>query len=196
MVEANEESDVISDRVKGALEFVKAHGGHIGTAPFGYMAVRGAPVEGGKYQPLSLVEHPEEFAIIKRIVYSVENRTELDKRVHRYHGICNVISDMLNEENVTRRGLVWTPQAVKALYKKHKGVSTCADDFDETACEVCREKHSKRGNEMILCDGCDKGFHIKCIGKSSVPSGKFYCGVICQYASMALGGKGKELEQS
>ncbi|RKF81835.1 Origin recognition complex subunit 4 [Golovinomyces cichoracearum] len=40
---------------------------------------------------------------------------------------------------------------------------------DDTACEVCGRYDSKKKNPMLLCDGCDFGYHIKCIGLSKEP---------------------------
>lgn len=195
LVEANEESDVISDRVTGAIEFIKKCGGHIGVAPYGYMTVRSesVAVEGGTYRPLILESNPSEMSIIKRIIYYVENRTELDDIIEQQPprfrvGICNMIADTFNNEGLTRRGKMWTPGSVKALYKKFKDdISHESIENDEgQLCEICHEGHSEKGNEMVLCDTCDKGYHIECIHVRKVPKNAFYCSVMCQYSTMKL----------
>ncbi|THH02163.1 hypothetical protein EW026_g654 [Hermanssonia centrifuga] len=45
----------------------------------------------------------------------------------------------------------------------------------EPHCEVCQKKD--RGEEMLLCDGCDCGFHIFCLDPplSSIPKGQWFC---------------------
>jgi hypothetical protein len=43
--------------------------------------------------------------------------------------------------------------------------------FDpDKACEKCHSPHNER--EMLLCDGCDRGYHIKCIGMARLPRHK------------------------
>ncbi|KAF6843947.1 origin recognition complex subunit 4 [Colletotrichum musicola] len=49
------------------------------------------------------------------------------------------------------------------------------EDEDEDLCEVCSKPDSKPGNRMLLCDGCDKGYHQKCCGVPKVPKGDWYC---------------------
>lgn len=43
------------------------------------------------------------------------------------------------------------------------------------ACTVCRRTDGE--DEMLLCDCCDKGFHMKCLpdGPTTVPPGDWYC---------------------
>ncbi|KZT24551.1 hypothetical protein NEOLEDRAFT_1134959 [Neolentinus lepideus HHB14362 ss-1] len=45
----------------------------------------------------------------------------------------------------------------------------------ETSCEVCHKKN--RGEEMLLCDGCDCGFHMFCLDPplTSIPKGQWFC---------------------
>lgn len=195
LVEANEESDVISDRVRGATEFIKGHGGHIGIAPYGFMTVRSdnPAIEGGTYRPLVLQTNNEEMAVVKRIVHHVNCRTHLDEinegqPKHLQVGICNLIADMLNCEGILKRGKTWTPESVKGIYKKFKDDISLSSSFEDVGelCEICHEGHSEKGNEMVLCDKCDKGFHIKCINMKRVPKNSFYCSVMCQYAEMSL----------
>jgi hypothetical protein len=33
---------------------------------------------------------------------------------------------------------------------------------DDVACQVCAGQHGAAS--MLLCDGCDRGFHMRCIG--------------------------------
>ncbi|EMD40413.1 hypothetical protein CERSUDRAFT_111018 [Gelatoporia subvermispora B] len=42
-------------------------------------------------------------------------------------------------------------------------------------CEVCQKKN--HGQEMLLCDGCDCGFHTFCLDPplSSIPKGQWFC---------------------
>jgi hypothetical protein len=43
------------------------------------------------------------------------------------------------------------------------------------ACEVCQKKSEQKNNEMLLCDYCNKGFHLKCIDMEKVPTNDWYC---------------------
>ncbi|KDQ64458.1 hypothetical protein JAAARDRAFT_201792 [Jaapia argillacea MUCL 33604] len=45
----------------------------------------------------------------------------------------------------------------------------------ETSCEVCGKKN--RGEEMLLCDGCDCGFHMFCLDPplATIPKGQWFC---------------------
>lgn len=46
---------------------------------------------------------------------------------------------------------------------------------DPTYCEVCGM--SDREDRMLLCDGCDLGFHLECLNPplQAVPVGSWYC---------------------
>ncbi|EIW76301.1 hypothetical protein CONPUDRAFT_139698 [Coniophora puteana RWD-64-598 SS2] len=48
-------------------------------------------------------------------------------------------------------------------------------DKQEQSCEICQKKN--RGEEMLLCDGCDCGFHMFCLDPplSSIPKGQWFC---------------------
>ncbi|KAL4247157.1 [histone H3]-trimethyl-L-lysine(4) demethylase [Abortiporus biennis] len=45
----------------------------------------------------------------------------------------------------------------------------------EPHCEVCQKKD--RGEQMLLCDGCDCGFHMFCLDPplTTIPKGEWYC---------------------
>ena len=43
-------------------------------------------------------------------------------------------------------------------------------------CDVCNQLFSIKRNLMLLCDGCDKGFHKHCIGLDRIPRAKeWFC---------------------
>ena len=50
------------------------------------------------------------------------------------------------------------------------------DSEDDTACEICGGTDD--GDKMILCDDCDKGYHLHCLNPplESVPEGDWRCG--------------------
>ncbi|KAI0312283.1 hypothetical protein OF83DRAFT_1146906 [Amylostereum chailletii] len=49
------------------------------------------------------------------------------------------------------------------------------DDSPEQPCEMCHK--NDRGEEMLLCDGCDCGFHMFCLDPPllSIPKGQWFC---------------------
>ena len=50
-----------------------------------------------------------------------------------------------------------------------------ADDDNDTRCEVCGSR--RRARTMLLCDGCDCGFHTTCVGLTEIPAGDWLCAV-------------------
>ena len=45
----------------------------------------------------------------------------------------------------------------------------------DVACVTCGDKSSEEHNEIILCDGCTVGAHMKCLGFRKVPDGDWWC---------------------
>lgn len=45
--------------------------------------------------------------------------------------------------------------------------------YDDTICQVCHDGGSE--DVMLLCDGCDKGFHTHCVQLRLVPRGAWHC---------------------
>ena len=187
-VDANEESDVISDRVRGAISHIRARNGHVGTPSFGYKTERITRALGQSYCPRKLVANPKEMALVNRIIYYVDTNTELDDiATEAGVGICNVIADTLNAENKLCRGKPWTQFRVRDIYKtfappKGEERDEETEFIDETdPCEICKGVDSVDSNPIILCDCCDRGFHMKCMKMASVPDGKFFCSMLCQF---------------
>ncbi|KHJ30796.1 putative origin recognition complex subunit [Erysiphe necator] len=84
-----------------------------------------------------------------------------------------VTTDTRNETDLGFKDLPVTVVAKKKQNKKKPTsnvVSISASLEDDTACEVCRRYDSKKKNPMLLCDGCDSGYHVKCIGLAKEPS--------------------------
>lgn len=47
------------------------------------------------------------------------------------------------------------------------------DDSDTQPCPVCDEDDNE--DVLLLCDGCDVGYHTYCVGLDSVPVGHWFC---------------------
>ena len=46
-------------------------------------------------------------------------------------------------------------------------------DYSATVCKVC--ENGDNGSQLLLCDGCDRGFHTFCIGLIGIPHGDWFC---------------------
>ncbi|KAF8265161.1 hypothetical protein EI94DRAFT_1736530 [Lactarius quietus] len=70
-----------------------------------------------------------------------------------------------------------TPGSKKAANRIAATESAKDDDMDssELPCEVCHK--NDRGEEMLLCDNCDCGFHMFCLDPklTTVPRGQWFC---------------------
>ena len=47
------------------------------------------------------------------------------------------------------------------------------DPLNNIYCQICKERDET--NLMILCDNCNHGFHLSCIGMPNTPNGYWYC---------------------
>lgn len=61
------------------------------------------------------------------------------------------------------------------IMAKAKYVVLERDDYDDVRCEECGS--GDRDDELLLCDKCDKGFHMKCVSPIvvRVPIGSWLC---------------------
>ncbi|KAF8821199.1 PHD-finger domain-containing protein [Cardiosporidium cionae] len=51
---------------------------------------------------------------------------------------------------------------------------------DDVLCGVCFGGECEEGNQILLCDGCDKGVHQACYGITIIPDGKWFCS-LCEW---------------
>lgn len=63
----------------------------------------------------------------------------------------------------------------KPKNKCKKGAISRSSDYSETACEECGRGDG--ADKMLLCDTCDKGYHMYCLCPIvvKVPAGKWFC---------------------
>lgn len=71
---------------------------------------------------------------------------------------------------------------VTASVKKSKKVQEVQEEeeveehFNNDFCGVCTKTHQRKGNKMVLCDGCEFAVHMKCYNLASLPEGDtWYC---------------------
>ena len=65
-----------------------------------------------------------------------------------------------------------TATATSATATATSATATAAN-FEDVACRVCSCKDDEAN--MLLCDGCDDGFHTSCINLSEIPLGDWFC---------------------
>ena len=58
---------------------------------------------------------------------------------------------------------------------KGSNLSSSPDVFADTACCICEEGEDERGDNMLLCDGCNRGYHLECLHLKTVPKGEWLC---------------------
>ncbi|KAB5536049.1 origin recognition complex subunit 4 C-terminus-domain-containing protein [Coniochaeta sp. 2T2.1] len=46
---------------------------------------------------------------------------------------------------------------------------------EEEVCSICKKPDSKKGNEILFCDGCDMAVHQKCYNVPTIPEGDWLC---------------------
>jgi origin recognition complex subunit 4 len=49
------------------------------------------------------------------------------------------------------------------------------EETEEAVCSVCLKPSSRKGNEILYCDGCDVAVHQRCGGVAHIPDGDWYC---------------------
>ena len=53
--------------------------------------------------------------------------------------------------------------------RKKRIVDTKVNDEDDR-CFICED-----GGDLLICDGCEKSYHLQCVGLSEVPQGDWFC---------------------
>lgn len=64
---------------------------------------------------------------------------------------------------------------VREIAVKEKTTECKVDEVEFTHCEICNR--SDREDVMLLCDGCDAGYHMDCLMPplTEIPEGSWYC---------------------
>lgn len=66
-------------------------------------------------------------------------------------------------------------RTITDVMKTAKRVAIPRDDYSKLTCSICGS--GEKDEEMLLCDGCDNGFHMMCLRPVvvRVPMGSWYC---------------------
>lgn len=64
-----------------------------------------------------------------------------------------------------------TKKAVSAKEEEEES----EESEDEEVCVICSKPDSKRGNEIIFCDNCNKAVHQKCYNVPDIPEDDWFC---------------------
>ncbi|KAG9230465.1 origin recognition complex subunit 4 C-terminus-domain-containing protein [Amylocarpus encephaloides] len=63
-----------------------------------------------------------------------------------------------------------------AVEQVHADVDESEEESEEdTACSICSKLNSRKGNQILLCDKCNSGFHQKCCAVLVIPEGEWFC---------------------
>jgi hypothetical protein len=115
---------------------------------------------------------------------SGEALSELRPCEHVYHAAC--IAPWLAAQNTCPQcrvrvvarwgracGLQVVPPADAFREQLHGGAAGGRMPYDDTVCQVCHDGGAE--DVMLLCDGCDKGFHTHCVQLRCIPLGLWHC---------------------
>ena len=63
----------------------------------------------------------------------------------------------------------------KTLDEDDTALAAAIAHYDSVCCELCMD--GGREHELVLCDGCDRGWHISCMNppRATVPEGVWFC---------------------
>ncbi|KAJ1376717.1 Zinc finger, PHD-type [Sesbania bispinosa] len=66
-------------------------------------------------------------------------------------------------------------RSMKDIMERARYVVVECEDYNDLTCDQCRS--DERAEELLLCDKCDKGFHMKCVRPIvvRVPNGSWLC---------------------
>lgn len=83
--------------------------------------------------------------------------------------------DRLQFTSITVRDRFENGNIVRKIQVEASNTELNLDDVDLTHCEVC--SHTDREDQMLLCDGCNRGYHMDCLSPplTEIPESSWYC---------------------
>ena len=64
---------------------------------------------------------------------------------------------------------------------QHIGRGFSSSQAADAACFLCGDTKTTRKNQIVFCDGCDCGYHQKCVNLKAIPEGEWFCSPECQH---------------
>ncbi len=115
----------------------------------------------------------EPHPILEALLGSVDwngHRLALMNIVGRY--LADVLAARSGMLNVSRATPAMSPAALPTWVSRTVKVAE-----RDIACQCCQQQVSKQHNAMLLCDGCDCGYHQRCLAQPlvKVPKGNWLC---------------------
>lgn len=136
IIYAQQESDIISERIKRSIKTKRENGSYIGSIPpYGKKIIKN---DDKKY---SLdINYTEQFIIEKIIKLYNEGKKNSD------------ISDNLNSNNILRRNKKWTIYSIKRIINDHI-INFNMNNMTKTLMEINKiSSNKKRKNDNMICD--------------------------------------------
>jgi len=87
-------------------------------------------------------------------------------RMHRF-------MRMKSDEKCGHCKMCLNPTAKKACLTRRAEMEPITYPADDTVCEEC--KLGDNAEQLMLCDGCDDGYHSYCVKLKEVPKGDWFC---------------------
>lgn len=132
---AENESEMISDRVRGAIAYLRSIGSELGNPPYGKMAYR------ERNGVRKFKEHPDEMRVIDTILQK------------HYDGVsCSSIADFLNENRIRKRHREWTASMVEYIIDQHamlrnRSMLRAIEDIADLASDSSSESSDEEDSE-------------------------------------------------
>jgi hypothetical protein len=78
------------------------------------------------------------------------------------------------------------PESAIPAYVKQAFEQQPTGDPNDIPCEICT--HTDNAADMLLCDGCDKGFHNPCLGRTpgDIPTDQWFCPICTPFVANTI----------
>ena len=78
-----------------------------------------------------------------------------------------------NKNNNQREKPLYCPLKNQNGNQEDEDQDDDVDPAEHIVCTVCQSGDDERN--LLLCDGCDEGYHVSCVGLQRVPRGRWHC---------------------
>ena len=79
--------------------------------------------------------------------------------------------------------MILATEAVEDASSHSASASSSPDEYADLPCTLCHSGEEELGTDMLLCDGCDRAFHLHCLDPplQAVPAGDWLCAQCCAW---------------